>query len=59
MRLSSDMFPFASHEKAGYKIDFAEKELKEAGDLAKKYNQRLVSCLSIFIYYIPASYLSC
>ncbi|KAG1085723.1 hypothetical protein G6F42_021275 [Rhizopus arrhizus] len=42
MRLSSDMFPFASHEKIGYEIDFAEKELKEAGDLANKYKHRLV-----------------
>ncbi|CEP12705.1 hypothetical protein [Parasitella parasitica] len=41
MRLSSDMFPFASHEKMGYEIDFAKKELEEAGDLAKKYNHRL------------------
>lgn len=41
MRLSSDMFPFASHEKIGYEIDFAEKELKEAGDLANKYKHRL------------------
>ncbi|KAK4519574.1 uncharacterized protein ATC70_009810 [Mucor velutinosus] len=41
MRLSSDMFPFASHEKIGYEIDFAEKQLKEAGDLANKYKHRL------------------
>ncbi|GAN10117.1 UV-endonuclease UvdE [Mucor ambiguus] len=41
MRLSSDMFPFASHEKIGYEIDFAAKELKEAGDLANKYKHRL------------------
>lgn len=41
MRVSSDMFPFASHEKAGYDISFARKELKEVGDLAKKYNHRL------------------
>ncbi|CAO3620182.1 unnamed protein product [Mucor fragilis] len=41
MRLSSDMFPFASHEKIGYEIDFAEKELREVGDLANKYKHRL------------------
>lgn len=28
-----------------YEVDFAEKELKEIGDLAKKYNQRLVNTL--------------
>ncbi|KAL9554299.1 hypothetical protein MBANPS3_002877 [Mucor bainieri] len=35
------MFPFASHEKIGYEIDFAEKELKDVGDLANKYKHRL------------------
>ncbi|KAI8377089.1 UV-endonuclease UvdE-domain-containing protein, partial [Choanephora cucurbitarum] len=43
LRLSSEMFPFASHEKAGYDIDFAEKELAEAGELARKYNHRLTT----------------
>ncbi|KAI8646941.1 hypothetical protein BD408DRAFT_335930 [Parasitella parasitica] len=51
MRLSSDMFPFASHEKIGYDIDFAKKELKEAGDLAKRYNHRLVSDASTIILF--------
>jgi UV DNA damage endonuclease len=41
MRLSSEMFPFASHAKYGYNLEFADKELKEAGDLAKKYGHRL------------------
>ncbi|KAI8973250.1 UV-endonuclease UvdE-domain-containing protein [Mycotypha africana] len=41
MRMSSDMFPFASHEKVGYEIDFAAKELADVGNLAKKYNHRL------------------
>ncbi|KAI8061914.1 acyl transferase/acyl hydrolase/lysophospholipase [Thamnidium elegans] len=41
MRISSDIFPFASHEKAGYNIDFAENELSEIGVLAKEFNQRL------------------
>ncbi|GAA5806196.1 hypothetical protein HPULCUR_011727 [Helicostylum pulchrum] len=41
MRISSDIFPFASHEKAGYNIDFAKNELSEVGVLAKKFNQRL------------------
>lgn len=41
MRMSSEMFPFASHAKYGYSLDFAEAELKEAGELAKKYGHRL------------------
>lgn len=41
MRMSSEMFPFASHAKYGYSLDFADAELKEAGDLAKKYRHRL------------------
>ncbi len=35
------MFPFASHAKYGYNLDFADKELKEAGALARKYGHRL------------------
>nr|ODN80256.1 UV damage endonuclease UvdE [Cryptococcus depauperatus CBS 7841] len=41
LRLSSEMFPFASHAKYGYTLEFADKELKEAGDLAKQYGHRL------------------
>ncbi|KAG9015053.1 hypothetical protein FRB90_004992 [Tulasnella sp. 427] len=45
MRMSSEMFPFASHALYGYDLSYAAKELKgtkqEAGDLAKKYNHRL------------------
>ncbi|KAL0247098.1 UV damage endonuclease UvdE [Cryptococcus tetragattii IND107] len=41
MRMSSEMFPFASHAKYGYSLDFADAELKEAGELAKKYGHRL------------------
>ncbi|WVW86898.1 UV damage endonuclease UvdE [Kwoniella bestiolae CBS 10118] len=41
MRLSSEMFPFASHAKYGYDLAFAAEGLKEAGDLAKKYGHRL------------------
>lgn len=41
MRMSSEMFPFASHAKYGYDLSFASAELKEAGDLAKKYGHRL------------------
>ena len=28
MRISSEMFPFASHDKYGYTLEYAEKELK-------------------------------
>ncbi|XAO26222.1 UV damage endonuclease UvdE [Cryptococcus bacillisporus CA1280] len=41
MRMSSEMFPFASHAKYGYSLDFADAELKDAGELAKKYGHRL------------------
>ncbi|KAM5546068.1 hypothetical protein V8D89_000194 [Ganoderma adspersum] len=43
LRVSSEMFPFASHEEYGYSLDYAEKELKAAGDLARKYGHRLTS----------------
>ncbi|KAI0719762.1 UV-endonuclease UvdE-domain-containing protein [Cerioporus squamosus] len=43
LRMSSEMFPFASHEKYGYTLEYAEKELKAAGDLAKKYGHRLTT----------------
>jgi UV DNA damage endonuclease len=41
MRLSSEIFPFAGHDKYGYDISFAAKELAEAGEVAKRLNQRL------------------
>ncbi|PWY98547.1 UV-endonuclease UvdE [Testicularia cyperi] len=41
MRLSSEVFPFASHEKYGYSLEYAEKELRAAGDLAKRLGHRL------------------
>ncbi|ODN74488.1 UV damage endonuclease UvdE, variant [Cryptococcus amylolentus CBS 6039] len=41
MRMSSEMFPFASHAKYGYDLAFAGEALKEAGDLAKQYGHRL------------------
>ncbi|KAG9046872.1 hypothetical protein FS837_003487 [Tulasnella sp. UAMH 9824] len=41
MRMSSEIFPFASHAIYGYDLSFADKELKEAGELAKKYKHRL------------------
>lgn len=41
MRLSSEMFPFASHLEHGYSLDFADSLLKEIGDYAKNQNMRL------------------
>ncbi|KAK8849695.1 UV damage endonuclease UvdE [Kwoniella newhampshirensis] len=41
MRMSSEMFPFASHAKYGYDLSFADEGLKEAGRLAKQYGHRL------------------
>lgn len=41
MRMSSEIFPFASHAVYGYDLSFADKELEEAGELAKKYKHRL------------------
>lgn len=43
MRLSSEMFPFASHEKYGYTLDYAKPELQVAGALARKYGHRLTT----------------
>lgn len=41
-RLSSDIFPhFTDDETEPYTIDFALEALKEAGDICKKYNQRI------------------
>ncbi|KAL4211772.1 malonyl CoA-acyl carrier protein trans [Rhizopus microsporus] len=41
MRISSEVFPLATHEKMGYSIDFAKDALAEVGVLARKYNHRL------------------
>ena len=43
MRVSSEMFPFASHKEWGYDLAYAEKELKEAGDTAKRLGHRLTT----------------
>ncbi|KAF7782260.1 hypothetical protein Agabi119p4_1636 [Agaricus bisporus var. burnettii] len=43
LRLSSEMFPFASHEKHGYSLEYCADLLKEAGDLAKRYGHRLTT----------------
>ncbi len=41
MRISSDIFPFASHPIYGYKIDFAKEYLEDIGNYAKTNNIRL------------------
>jgi UV DNA damage endonuclease len=41
MRLSSEIFPFASHPEHGYSIDFASELLKKIGDYAKENKMRL------------------
>ncbi|KAI0672143.1 UV-endonuclease UvdE [Trametes maxima] len=43
LRVSSELFPFASHEKYGYTLEYAEKELKTPGELAKRYGHRLTT----------------
>ncbi|TFK26515.1 UV-endonuclease UvdE [Coprinopsis marcescibilis] len=42
-RLSSEMFPFASHEKYGYTLDYCAELLSQAGALARKYGHRLTT----------------
>jgi UV damage endonuclease UvdE len=41
MRLTSEMFPFASHSEYGYSINFANEHLKIIGDFIKKNGIRL------------------
>ena len=41
MRLSSEMFPFASHLEHGYSLDFADESLKELGQYARDNNMRI------------------
>ncbi|KAK6534876.1 hypothetical protein TWF281_006175 [Arthrobotrys megalospora] len=41
LRISSEMFPFASHSKYGYDLEHAAEPLKEAGRLAMEYGHRL------------------
>lgn len=44
MRLSSEMFPFASHEEYGYKLaPFASEALAEAGKVAGELGHRLTT----------------
>ncbi len=41
MRMSSEMFPFASHALYGYDVSFAKEELEKIGMLAKQLDHRL------------------
>ncbi|KAG0694069.1 UV-endonuclease UvdE-domain-containing protein, partial [Suillus ampliporus] len=41
MRLSSEMFPFASHELYGYSLEYCAPALATVGALANKYGHRL------------------
>jgi len=44
LRLSSEMFPFASHEEYGYQLaPFASEALAEAGKLAAELGHRLTT----------------
>lgn len=44
LRLSSEMFPFASHAEYGYKLEsFVAKELAEVGKVAAELGHRLTT----------------
>ncbi|KAG5935948.1 hypothetical protein E4U53_000320 [Claviceps sorghi] len=43
MRLSSEMFPFASHEEHGYDLSFAADVLRDAGKVASELGHRLTT----------------
>jgi len=43
LRISSEMFPFASHPKYGYNLGFARETLAEAGKLAMRFGHRLTA----------------
>jgi UV DNA damage endonuclease len=47
-RISSEMFPFASHLIYGYKLDFCDKLLKKIGTYAKKHKIRVTAHPSHF-----------
>ena len=44
LRMSSEMFPFASHNKYGYTLEYAEKELKVSRTCEALCPSCLVSC---------------
>lgn len=43
LRISSEMFPFASHKEYGYSLEFAKEPLKEAGKAAMELGHRLTT----------------
>ena len=43
MRISSELFPFASHGEYGYSLSYCAPLLAKVGELAKKYNHRLTT----------------
>ena len=43
LRMSSDMFPFASHLQWGYTLEYCTDELAAVGQLAKRYGHRLTT----------------
>ncbi|KAK1231804.1 hypothetical protein PQX77_005018 [Marasmius sp. AFHP31] len=43
LRMSSEMFPFASHGVYGYSLDYCAPLLAQAGELARKYGHRLTT----------------
>ncbi|KZT29063.1 UV-endonuclease UvdE [Neolentinus lepideus HHB14362 ss-1] len=43
MRMSSEMFPFASHPKYGYTLEYCAAELEAVGDLANRLGHRLTT----------------
>ncbi|GAA6008679.1 hypothetical protein JCM10207_001684 [Rhodosporidiobolus poonsookiae] len=43
MRMSSEMFPFAAHPDYQYSLEYAEKELKMAGETANRLGVRLTT----------------
>ncbi|KAL5536106.1 hypothetical protein ACEPAF_4211 [Sanghuangporus sanghuang] len=43
MRMSSEMFPFASHPEHGYDLSFADADLKAVGETARELGVRLTS----------------
>jgi len=43
MRISSEMFPFASHDKWGYGLEYAKAELEKVGEYAKEHGHRLTT----------------
>ena len=41
LRISSEMFPFASHDTYGYELEYAGEALRNAGRLVAKWGHRV------------------